>query len=251
MRKLAEKVAIVALICISLVFVLMAVLYSTNVIPQKEQIADNVVSIVVLSVLFAIFLGLSIYLLIVNFSELINVKRILLYYDAGSTTYTNHRVVKNIVRGCVKEFPQFKIKRVTFRLDDKIGLVANVSVKSMVAEDIAAYLPQVKTLISESFKKSLGLKLNAINFTVTNLSQKFTPEDTLVKVARDTPAHTAEETSVTTTETPETDEATSVTATEENTTTPEPETPAETAVAESDDKQEDIAAGEVKQTVDA
>lgn len=255
MRKLAEKVAIVALICTSFVFVLMSVLYSTNIIPQKEQLADNAVSIVVLSVLFAIFLGLSVYLLIVNFSEMINIKRILLYYEVGSATYTNHKVVNNMVRGCVKEFPQFKLKRVVFRMDDKRGLVANITLKSMVAEDIAAYLPQLKTLITESFKKSLGLKLNAINFVVVNLSQKFSPQDTLVELARETPAHEAETTTVSASETEPTEtavaESTNPETTEPTDTTTE--TPSETPTVPLDDdhKQDDIAAGEDKQTANA
>ena len=61
MKKLAEKVAIVALICISFVFVLLAVLYATNVIPQIE-VENNSVAIVVLSVLSVLFVGLSVYL---------------------------------------------------------------------------------------------------------------------------------------------------------------------------------------------
>ncbi len=183
MRKLAEKVAIVALICITFVFALLAVLYASGAIPQNEN-ADNIVAIVLLSTLAVVYVGLSVYLLIVNFSEVLNIKRIVLFYDAQSTTRASHSVINNIVRGCAKEFPQLKIKRTTFRVDDKMGLVANIAVEPMVAEDIANYIPKLKTLLAASFWESLGLKFNAINFDVVKLSKKFTPADTLVEASQ-------------------------------------------------------------------
>ncbi len=187
MKKLAEKVALVALVCITFVFVLLAILYATNVIPQKE-IADNAVAIVVLSVLSAMYVGLSVYLLIVAFSEALNVKRILLFYDAESTTRASHKVVANIVKGCTKEFPQLKVKKAVFRVDDKMGLIANIDVESLVAEDIAIYIPKLRSLISQSFQDALGLRFNAINFDVVKLTKKFTPTDTEVETANQAPA---------------------------------------------------------------
>ena len=41
MKRIAEKVAIVAQICITLVFVLTTVLYMSNVIPQQENWREN------------------------------------------------------------------------------------------------------------------------------------------------------------------------------------------------------------------
>ncbi len=185
MKKIAEKIALVALICITFMFVLLAVLYASDVIPQKAA-ADSGATIVVLSVLAAMYIGLSVYLLLLNFSEVFNVKRILLFYDAEMTTRASHKVVKNIIRGCAKEFPQFKIRRTVFRVDDKMGLVANISLESVVAEDINNYLPQLKNLLVQSFAESLGLKFNAINFDVVKLSKKYTPTDTQLEISRQT-----------------------------------------------------------------
>ncbi len=231
MKKLAEKVAIVALICISFVFVLLAVLYATNVIPQIE-VENNSVAIVVLSVLSVLFVGLSVYLLIVNFSEVINVKRIVLFYDANTTTRASYKVVNNIVYGCAKEFPQLKIKRTTFRVDDKMGLVANIYLESLVAEDIAIYVPKLRNLLEQSFSEAIGLKFNAINFEVTKLSKKFTPADTLVEAANQTPAQEAA---------PVEEEAVAEQPATEQTETTDTAEATETA---DDHKQEDIAAGE-------
>ncbi len=226
MKRIAEKVALVALVCIAFVFVIVAVLYSTNVIPQKDT-ADNAVAIVVLSVLGAIYLGLSAYLLIINFSEGVNVKRILLFHDSDSATRAGSKVVNSIVKGCAKEFPQLKVKRTVLRLDDKMGLTATVSLEALIADDIASYVPKFKTLLLQSFSDALGLKLNAVNFDVVKLTKKYTPTDTEVVTAEQAPQAAAEKT-------PQ----------PEQTPTPAVEEVAATEETASEHKQEDIAAGE-------
>lgn len=243
MKKIVERVATVALICITFVFMLLAVLYATNVIPQKEA-SDNAVAIVVLAVLAAIYVALSIYLLIINFSEGVNVKRILLFHEADSVTRASAKVVNNIIHGCAKEFPQLKIRRTIFRPDDKNGLTATVSLEAKVAEDISAYIPKLKNLLIQSLQDSLGLHLNAINFDVMKLAQKYTPTDTEIAAAEQTPAYETEQT--------ETNDATAEepqTATEQ----PSEQTAEETAEQPSDEssKQDDILAGEEKNTADA
>lgn len=186
MKRITEKVATVALVCITFVFMLVAVLYATNVIPQKEA-SDNAVAIVVLSVLAALYLGLSVYLLLVTFSEGINIKRILLFHDANSITRASSKVVNNIISGCAKEYPQLKIKRTVFRPDDKLGLTATVYLKAKVAEDISIYIPKLKSLLIQSLGDALGLQLNSVNFEVVKLTKKYTPTDTEVAVAEQTP----------------------------------------------------------------
>ena len=189
MKKIAEKIALVALVCITFVFVLLTVLYATGVIPPSNG-ADSAVAIVLLSLLAAMYLGVSAYLLVVNFSEIFYVKRILLFYDAEGTTRASHKVVKNIIKGCAKEFPQLKIRRCVFHVDDKMGIVANISLESLVAEDIAVYVPRLKCLIIKSFNEALGLKFNAINFDIIKLIKKYSPADTDVESAMQSAAST-------------------------------------------------------------
>lgn len=234
MRKVLEKVATVALVCITLVFVLMAVLYATNVIPQKE-IADNSVTVVVLSVLGVLYIGLSAYLLIINFSEGINIKRILLFYDTEGATRAGSKVIVNIVRGCVKEFPQLKLKKVALRVDDKLNLIANIKLEATVAEDIGNYVPQLKKLLGQSFLDALGLKFSVINIDVAKLNKKFTPTDTEVEEARQANDQTENA-----------EEQAAATATPEEQEVVEQVLPSDT---DGDHKQEDIAAGET--TADA
>ena len=121
MRKITEKVAIVALVCIALVFVVTTVLYMAGVIAPQENWAANGVSgplVIVLAVLFA---GLSAYLIYENFSTHANVKRVLLYCDSESATSADRRVVTNIVNGCAKQVEGIKVKKTRIAADDKQG----------------------------------------------------------------------------------------------------------------------------------
>ena len=66
MRKLAEKVAIVAQICITMVFAITTLLDLSTVMPEGETIYDNGVLKTLIIVLFTVYLGLSAYILYVN-----------------------------------------------------------------------------------------------------------------------------------------------------------------------------------------
>lgn len=175
MRKITEKVAIVALVCIALVFVVTTVLYMAGVIALQENWAANGVSgplVIVLAVLFA---GLSAYLIYENFSTHANVKRVLLYCDSESATSADRRVVTNIVNGCAKQVEGIKVKKTRIAADDKQGFVLTLNVVSESAT-VQKSLDTLRCMLDESFRNTLGLKFNAINFVVDKLAAKFTPD---------------------------------------------------------------------------
>ena len=174
MKRIAEKVVLIALICITFIFALTTILYVTNVIPQQE-ISDNSVAVILLSVLAVAYLGLAAYLVYVNFSERLNVKRILLFYDAESATRASSKVVDNIVNGCAKQVSNIKVRRTKVRVDEKLGLIATVHVE-VAAENVTDAIPQLRSLLIDSFSKTLGLKFNAINFEIDKLKNKFVPD---------------------------------------------------------------------------
>lgn len=171
MKRIAEKVVLVAHICITFVFALLTVLYVTNAIPQ-EDVSDNSVVLVLLSVLAVVYVGLSIYLLYVTFSEKVNVKRILLYYDSESETRARTSVVDNIVNGCAKQVKELKVQKVKIRLDEKLGLIATIFVKAS-AENMSESIGRLRQLLIDNFKSTLGLTFNAINFEISQLTKKF------------------------------------------------------------------------------
>ena len=176
MKKIVEKVVLIALICVTFVFALTTILYVTNVIPQQE-VSDNSVAVILLSVLAVVYLGLSAWLVYLNFSEKINVKRILLFYDAESATRASGKVVDNIVSGCAKEVSNIKVRKTKVRVDEKLGLIATVYVE-LAAKDVTVAIPKLRTLLEESFRNTLGLKFNAINFEIDKLTDKFVPNVT-------------------------------------------------------------------------
>lgn len=175
MRKIAEKVAIVAQICIALVFVLTTVLYMMNTIPQQENWQENGVMSVVMIVLAVVYLGISAYLLYVNFSERANLKRILLFCDSDSATRTNVKVIDNVVKGCEKQVDGIKVKKVRVRADEKGGFMAVISVRAD-ADSVAQSVNKLRCLVDDSFKSTLGLTFNTINFEVQKLNGRYTPD---------------------------------------------------------------------------
>ena len=105
MRKLAEKVVVVAQICITLVFAIITLLDMTAVFPENEIAVNNGVLTSLIIVLFLLYLGLSVYLIYVNFSERENVKQVLLFCDSESATRTTAKVVKTLLTAARSKLP--------------------------------------------------------------------------------------------------------------------------------------------------
>ncbi len=170
MRKIAEKVALIAQICIAVIFVITALLYVLGVIPQGS-LQDNAVVLIVMIVLAVLFLGTSAYLVYMNFSELQNLKRILLYADSKCATTTNVKVVNKIARSCADKIEGVHVKKTKIRADEKKGYVATFVVE-VSAPSVTPALEQLRCLIEDSFKETLGLTFNTITFEVAKLKSQ-------------------------------------------------------------------------------
>ncbi|MBO5867057.1 MAG: hypothetical protein J6Q55_03300 [Clostridia bacterium] len=169
MRKIAEKVALVAQICLAVIFVIVALLYVLGVIPQATW-QEHAVIFVVLAVFAVLFVATSIYLIYMNFSELQNLKRILLYADSKSATTTTLGVVNKIARGCSDKIEGVHIKRTKIRADEKKGYVAMFTVE-ISAQSVSPSLEQLRCLIEDTFRETLGLVFNTITFEVAKIKQ--------------------------------------------------------------------------------
>ncbi len=174
MKKLAEKVALVAELCIALIFILTTVLYMVNAIPQQAEWRENGVMSVVMIVLAIIFLGIAAYLLYINLSDRENLKRILLFSDSGSATHTNIKVIDNIVSGCAKQVDGIAIRKIRINADEKGGFIASIYVKVGV-DNVAESINKLRCLLTESFKNTLGISFNTINFHIEKLRGKYVP----------------------------------------------------------------------------
>jgi len=180
MKKIAEKVAVVAQICITLVFVLTTVLYMSNAIPQQENWNENGVLNVLMIILAVAYLAISAYILYVNFSENANLKRILLFCDSDSATHATVKVINKIVKGCAKEVDGIKVKKIKIRSDEKAGFIATLSIE-VTAENVAENVNRLRALVSKSFYETLGLKFNTVNFNIEKLHGKYVPSDKVVE----------------------------------------------------------------------
>ena len=179
MKRIAEKVAIVAQICITLVFVLTTVLYMSNAIPQQENWQANGVLNILMIILAVAYLAISAFILYVNFSESANLKRVLLFCDSDSATNVSVKVINNIVKGCTKQVHGIKFKKIKIRSDEKAGFIATISIE-VSADSVAENVNTLRALISRSFYETLGLKFNTVNFNIEKLHGRYTPDASLV-----------------------------------------------------------------------
>ncbi len=170
MRKIAEKVALVAEICIAVIFVLTTLLYVLGVIPQVTN-GNNAVVIVILIVLTVLFVGLCVYLLYMNFSARQNLKRILLYADSKSATTTTIKVVNKIARSCADKVEGVHVKKSKIRADEKNGYVTTFVVQ-VSAPSVTPVLEQLRCIVDEAFRQTLGLTFNTITFEVAKLKNE-------------------------------------------------------------------------------
>ncbi len=179
MKKIAEKVVLVAQICITLVFVLTTILYVAGVLSCANAVgtvADNSVTIILLIVLAVVYLGLSAYMIYVNFSERENLKKILLFSDCDSSTRTNIKVLKNVVKGCSNQVEGISVRKLRVRTDEKGGLIAIFNVR-VAADDIAQSIDKLRTLLIDSFESTFGLTFNSVNFEIDKLKGRYKPEN--------------------------------------------------------------------------
>ena len=177
MRKITEKVAIVAQICITLVFVITTLLYIANIIPERQAFANNGMIATLIVVLSILYLLLSVYLLYVNFSEREALRQVLLFCDSESATHANVKVVRNIVRSCARKVDGIRVKRVKMRLDEKQGFVITLRVNAS-GDNLSFSIDKLRCLIADSFKNTLNLTFNSINFEVRRLKSRYTPDVT-------------------------------------------------------------------------
>ena len=189
MRKLAEKVAIVAQICITLVFAITTLLNLTNVFYNdgynpnyndnyyyynNRTLQENGVLTSLIWVLFVLYLGLSVYILYVNFSEKENLKRVLLFCDSESATHTTTKVVNKIIRYCAKQTQGITVKKTRIRPDEKQGFAIHLKI-NVNADNVSQVVDTFRCMLADSFENTLGLTFNAINFEVTKLNTRYSP----------------------------------------------------------------------------
>lgn len=184
MKSNPQKIALVALVCVSAVFVVSTALYMTGFVAVGAGFAETGIFGALTVVLIVVFCGLSVYLLYNAFSTKVNLKKVLLYCDSKNSTAASHKVIKKIVDGCIKETYGVNVKKLRISEDDKQGftLTLHVAVKPNGASKA---LDELRCMLQQSFVDNLGLSFNAIDFVVEKLSSKFTPDKNNAEVMAD------------------------------------------------------------------
>ena len=174
MRKITEKISIIAQVCITLIFVATTILYITGIIPYNDGIIDNGVFVTLLIILAITYGLLSAYIIYVNFSENENINQILLFCDSESATHANSKVVRNIVKSCAKKVNGLRVRRVKMRVDEKQGLVITIKVNASTSE-VSNAIDKMRCLVTDSFKNTLNLTFSSINFVIARLKTRYKP----------------------------------------------------------------------------
>ncbi len=175
MRKIAEKVSIVAQICITAVFVITTLLYLFNVIPENAALSNNGVLGTLVAILAVLYGLLSAYIIYVNFADSEDLRRVLLHCDSESATHAGVKVVKNIVKSCAKKVDGIRVRRIRMRTDEKNGLVAIFTV-DVSSQNVSESIDVLRCLISDAFVNTLGLNLNSINFVIRRMKNRYKPD---------------------------------------------------------------------------
>ncbi len=175
MKKLAEKVALVAQICITFVFVLVCILYMAGTITPEATWQNNTIVFVLVCVLAVIYIGLSAYMLYMHFSERMALKNILLYSDSESTTHSTSKVIKRIAADNSKLVEGVRVRKVQIRPDDKMGFKMRVTVE-IKGENASFAIDKLRCLLADSFKNVLGLKFSTIDFRIKKMTTSYVPD---------------------------------------------------------------------------
>lgn len=175
MRKIAEKVSIIAQICITFVFVVTTLLYLFNVIPENTALSNNGVLGTLVAILAVVYVLLSAYIVYVNFSETETLREILLHCDSESATHAKVKVLKNIVKSCAKKVDGVKIRNIKLRTDEKHGLVATLKV-DVLTHNVSESIDILRCLVADAFKNTLGLTCNSVNFVIRRLKSRYKPD---------------------------------------------------------------------------
>ena len=175
MRKITEKISIVAQVCITLIFVVTTLLYITGVIPSNDGVIDNGVFVSLLVILAITYGLLSAYMIYINFSEGENLRQILLFCDSESATHASVRVVRNIVKSCSKQVEGIRVRKVKMRLDEKQGLAITVKI-NVSTHKVSESVDKLRCLLADAFRNTLGVTFNSINFVIRRLKSSYKPD---------------------------------------------------------------------------
>ena len=178
MKKPLEKVALIAHVCISFVFVLLTVLILFNVLPlnylEGALVVDSIV-LVLIGVLAFFYVALTAYLInnVLNQNQLL--KYVELYRDATATVMATSKTIKKMVVENANQAGNVKVSKVRIANDGKYGLILKLWV-SVSSQEVSYLLDTLRCMCEDSFDQVLGLRFSGIDFKVEKISGNYQPD---------------------------------------------------------------------------
>ncbi len=179
MRKIVDKIVLVAHICISAIFVLVTLLMFTNVIPLTLDstgaiVLDGFVMAIVI-ILTSIYVAMTAYLLYGTFAQRNVIRQVLLYADEYNETNANSTVIRRIANDSAKLVSGVKVKklRITTGEKGKMHMKLTVTVES---NDVSYSLDTLRCLLVDHYATVLSLTFDSIDFAITKVKSDNTPD---------------------------------------------------------------------------
>ena len=95
-----------------------------------------------------------------------------MFCDSESATHTTTKVVHRIIADCAKQTDGITVKKTRVRPDEKQGFAINLKVK-VSADNVSQAIDTFRCMLADSFKNTLGLTFNSINFEVVKLNTHY------------------------------------------------------------------------------
>ncbi len=178
MRRIADKVVLVAHISISAIFVLVTILMFVNIIPLTFDngllVIDGFVMALVM-ILAGIYLALTGYLLYSAFAQRNVIKQVLLYADEYNETNATSTVIRKIANSSAKLVSGVKVKKLRITAGEKGKLHMRLTV-AVQSDDVAYTIDTLRCLLVEHYASVLSLTFDSIDFNITHIKSNNKPD---------------------------------------------------------------------------
>lgn len=170
------KISIAIIIVIALIFIVTTAIIAFSVsVNEVLLFKQESIGFTLLVILAIAFVGLSVFVVINLFGNYLTTKTITLNSDVFSAISTNDKVMKRLIKRCVKALPHAKLVKAKITEDDKPGLKLAVQIKLKDCK-IHEETQKLKFLLEDSFKKELDFCFNAITIKVSSFRHDFNPD---------------------------------------------------------------------------
>lgn len=178
MKNLVVKVAQIAQVVLSAIFVIMLVctilgLIPVNVNVDGKVICDSYLKILLL-LLSIVYVALSVFLVLNAINNANKLKYVKLAGNQQTISFVNTHIIKKICKKNAKLVKNVKVSKISVYSNELNNLSLNVFM-SANTDDVGYATERFRLVLVDSFYNILGIRFSAINFRVKKLKSSYTP----------------------------------------------------------------------------